>query len=482
VNSLPCAVRLSLYIRMCRSFMSSFSNSISVQLSLLQKASVPYITHRIHPTFKMTSQSSQDISEPLDLTFGIELEFFVVYPGDYFPYNEDDDRAVKRIFSLLLEKDINIVHDAGDHTYTHTSWRIKEDELDLSERENDRVPKGYFLESVELVSRKFHFYDDAWRGEITRVLNIIKDLETQSWRFLTSTKTGFHVHIGNNDSGFPLQTAKNVYTLATAFERCFDSLHTMPRIKHVDNDYCSPPSKFFRKGRFVDRESRSLMGWLTQIEDAQTFPDFGKLFILPAPRWQKANSDYDGHSSAYNFDNLFANEGRREENLTRTIEFRQHAGTLQTQDIFPWIKAVVRVVEWAHSIGEKELERLCNGKMYDRSFKIEQLFQVIQLDPLVMEWYVSKLSTSHNRAGEYQQDVIENELDEDFKPLVEVIEGLRYKHSNVVAVLGTIEIKFEHGLYGAWNTSGGPLFPNLLSIDRTDTDDEVESEEDYAEE
>ena len=83
---------------------------------------------------------------------------------------------------------------------------------------------------------------------------------------------------------------------------------------------------------------KNAFDWLANIEGVSTYEDLGDFFTClrpyAGPEW-----DMNGHHSSLNFDNLFPSEemARYEEYLTGTIEFRQHAGTLDLLEILAWI-------------------------------------------------------------------------------------------------------------------------------------------------
>ena len=338
---------------------------------------------------------------PLNLTFGIELEFICVFPPHCFDIcvpnfeqlGEEHDDGVPReagpaIYHTLLkagiaasgyeplDEDINVPSPA------YSSWLLSGDACDLSKREESSIPTWMSMEDVEISSRKFDFYRDDWRREIKTFLNVLTDLETRTGcRFIVNESTGFHVHVGNGSEEIPLRAAKNVFQLGTAFERCTDLLHTVPRIQCPESieafGLFSPPSYFHR---FNGKNKDGMMyDWLRSIETCQTYQELGLLFELRKPKFRGTLSD--GHRSAYNFDNLYADESRHRpvETLTKTIEFRQHNGTLDFLEIVSWVMLVTQMVNYAHTASDVEMLALCAHGL-DLGFDLGDFLSAIGLN------------------------------------------------------------------------------------------------------
>ena len=49
----------------------------------------------------------------------------------------------------------------------------------------------------------------------------------------------------------------------------------------------------------------------------------------------------------------------------KTIEFRQHEGTLSPQKILDWINVCVGVVEFSHVLSKSDMENLCREHIND---------------------------------------------------------------------------------------------------------------------
>ncbi|KAK5129132.1 hypothetical protein LTR08_003884 [Meristemomyces frigidus] len=340
--------------------------------------------------------------ESLNVTFGIELEFLCVYPSGCFANcspesgsdeNEEFLQAGPAIFHALRQSGISATgYDAPDDDVVmddipHSSWRVEDDVCDLSQREHDVKPHGYEVENVELSSRKFDFFRDDWRSEIQTVLDVLFALEvnSQGCRFVANDSTGFHVHIGNGHEKIPLRTAKNVFQIATAFERCFDLLHAAPRIQCPVSDtqlfLFAPPCYFHANNGLNVQEAGlnkpMLFNWLASIEQVGTYQDLGILFRTGhSIYFDDADDQTNGHNSAYNFDNLFTSWARDEEDLTKTIEFRQHGGTLDYLTIVSWILLTTQLVQYAHIAGDVEMLALC-ARCVDLSFGLRDVLVAI---------------------------------------------------------------------------------------------------------
>lgn len=295
----------------------------------------------------------------------------------------------------------------------HTRWRVEEDACALSDAERAALPAGYIVETIELSSRKFDLQADYWRAELRRVLDVLHYLETSSalpittntsssssssssstmilppsgCLFLTNATTGLHVHIGTvSGAPLPLPTAKNLLALATAFERPLDALHAASRIRYpvteTDPILYAPPSFFHLQhdlheppadtkpnpnpnpNPVPDNTSTAapLFTWLARIEFAPTYPALASLLLIhDAVRFplivRGATLGLEGHRSAYNFDNCFGGGFRGwQAACTGTVEFRQHAGTLDWVEVVVWVGVVVGMVACARAGVERPAE------------------------------------------------------------------------------------------------------------------------------
>ena len=239
----------------------------------------------------------------------------------------------------------------------YSQWRIEPEVLDLSPQEQLLLPEGYVVEAIELISRKFYPGHEDWRSEILAVLDALRELEGYGVKFLTNESAGFHVHVGYHEHSVPLRTAKNVFLFAAAFEAQLDELHSAPRIAVPVNaekrHHCHPLSFFLANKCGM---GSTVYERLQFVERAASYEQLGSIFFVSA---EEMGSDEvrTGHNSAYNFDNLFPNPelDRHAETLTGTVEFRQHAGTLDYNAIVAWVETTTAIVRYA---AETEMEDL----------------------------------------------------------------------------------------------------------------------------
>lgn len=334
---------------------------------------------------RLSISPNTDFTMPLDkLTFGVELEFICIRPDGLFNhdvYSDDPDvgneapTAGPFIWHCLNQNGIPAVGwedpDTEDEVEwpSHSRWRVESDCLKLSEEEYAQLDWDWSVEEIELSSRKFDFHRDDWRGEIQAVLDVLRAIEARGCRFVTNNSTGMHVHVGNDKYPIPLPCAKNVFQFATAFESLLDQLHPITRTD-IPADLSEgrntlPPCYFHMLSSnifdaHIPGESPALFHRLANIETAVTYKDLGSFFTVDRSRWNSPIPTT-GHNSAYNFDNLFPDHsaGRYAETLTGTIEFRQHAGSLDFLEITAWICLVCRIVDFCSTVDSEDMIKLC---------------------------------------------------------------------------------------------------------------------------
>jgi len=197
---------------------------------------------------------------------------------------------------------------------------------------------------------------------------------------------GLHVHVGNQSFGFPIRTLKNFATLVTCFEQQINQIHPRHRLT---SDFCLLESTAFHP------EDRSPMQMAEIIDRFETIKDVISRFGM-----DRNDPEVIQHNWCYNFNSLLWREDRR------TIEFRQHASTLDSAAILRWIQFACTSVSIAHKLPKEALWALvreasesgmewdlfmllCKLDQYDLA--ISYLFDCNQ-HPADMELYDSFLS------------------------------------------------------------------------------------------
>lgn len=146
---------------------------------------------------------------------------------------------------------------------------------------------------------------------------------------------GLHVHVGNQNFGFPIQTLKTFATLVTCFEQQINEIH--PRHRLV-SDFCLLESTAFHP------EDRTPMRIAEIIDQFETVKDIINRFGM-----DRNDPEVIQYNWCYNFNNLLWREDRQ------TIEFRQHASTLDSAAILRWIQFACTSVAIAHKLPKEAL-------------------------------------------------------------------------------------------------------------------------------
>lgn len=396
---LPCGSKLCPSLQVSPRIAYDTHSHYTFAAGLLHLVPVPLSSH----TNSYSTSNSSTMSEPLPLTFGVELEFVALYPRrafnnqepDLLPTSEELDGEVTAGHALQYFLDKANVPATGweelgsvpfDAAPSYSKWCVKEDCVQLSTDESDRLPDGFIEEPIEICSRIL-FYGDDWRGEIRAVLNVLAFMGSRfNAGFIINSTTGFHVHVGNNaGQPMPFDTVKRIFQVATAHERVIDSLHASSRvlapfsIESVDPhmSLLYGPLSFFHL-KTNDGYGSHVFDWLRRIEDMHNFEDLCEIF-------DGQYNDYplSGHSSVVNFDNLWS---ETQEDLKNTVEFRQHVGTLDYAEIVAWVSFLTRFVYFCHSACDDDIMEL-TLRATDPEFTITDLMLAIGCEDDIIQHY-----------------------------------------------------------------------------------------------
>ncbi|KAF2437267.1 hypothetical protein P171DRAFT_506370 [Karstenula rhodostoma CBS 690.94] len=327
------------------------------------------------------------------LTFGVELEFICVYKEDafvklaqYLRFGSKVDRNKVRhvepghaIWYKLNEAGIEAGGWGNDEVPAvdpYSSWSVFCDDLELTGTEQDCVP-GYLEDPLELSSPVFNLGDEESFQQIERVLQVLASMEDDfDCMFVSNISCGLHVHIGcGKGTVIPLPVAKRVFQLTTAHEHNFDALHAASRILAPVNskDFytISPyiPLSFFHRNGRLGSGNYNVFDWLQSIEESRSNGDLSRFFQLD---W--GGETFNGHWATVNFDNLFLSE--ESEFVPRTIEFRQHVGTLDFAEISRYVHLIGNVFNYCYQADDDHFFELL-VKATDTKFTVEHLMHAV---------------------------------------------------------------------------------------------------------
>lgn len=311
-------------------------------------------------------------SAPLCLTFGAEIEFIVRYDPDLY---KDDQLAVKgnpystdalRIkYGILVRKEIiKLLNENGFPTNDYrcvdfSKWTVDSDDTVTSD---EHSPNWYPIELKTPVL-------ECSPTTLKQVETVMKLLVCR-FDLHVNNSCGLHVHVGNQDRGFTLRTLKNFCSLITAFERQLDSLHPPER---VQSHFAVPVHRVFNPGT-------PLMEKLMIIDELETVNDLILRFNCIDRVPTKVRH------MAFNFLNLQQTLGVP----LRTIEFRQHRGTLDPKSITNWVVVACSLVNISHTIYREGFCDLIEKYIDDNKYTVLDLFKDLKLSDLA-DFYATRV-------------------------------------------------------------------------------------------
>lgn len=316
------------------------------------------------------------MQNPLNLTFGVEIEFIVSFEsskyeeglplGDGILWEKDPVSEYSResaLRTLLRHHIIQLLSEKGFPTYAVTEeegdqkWTVTHDTSIIT---NDNPGQGRMECDVEIKSPAMRLCPKA----LLRVNDVVS-LLIPNFDTYVNASCGLHVHIGNQRAGFPLQTLKNLCLLTAVFEHQLDSFHPEDRL---DSLHAKRPSKVFQGQN----------PWDT-VREIQNCASEGQLVFL------YANDKGLDRNLAYNLCSMA-------EPSRKTIEFRQHAGTLDAVEIMNWIQVAGGLVNAMHEVNGFELAQIITDCAFRPGYTAIDLLLRLKMGNLV-PYYEGRLHT-----------------------------------------------------------------------------------------
>ncbi|CAF9921024.1 hypothetical protein IMSHALPRED_005070 [Imshaugia aleurites] len=320
------------------------------------------------------------MNKKLNLTFGVEIECIVYFDPDHYEEGLPDSEGILwenepaspynheiGLRALLRQHVIEFFRANGCPTYDLRSdggdqkWTVTNDpSIETNNREEEK-----FLEcDVEIKSPALHLCSKA----LGRVRDLVH-LLTREFNVSVNNTCGLHVHIGNGRRGFPLQTLKQFSIMTAMFEHQLNSIHPAHRLS---NPHAKGPSAIF--------QGQNPWDTVREIQRCRTKDQLALLY--------KNDEGYVDRRFAYNLCPVVSRP-------SKTIEFRQHEGTLDERQIVNWIHLAGGVVDAMHKISANDLAQLISTCAFDPSFTVCDLLGRLNLQYLI-PYYFGRLH-SHLR-------------------------------------------------------------------------------------
>ncbi|KAF4632459.1 hypothetical protein G7Y89_g5672 [Cudoniella acicularis] len=378
-----------------------------------------------NPPFDQKNAQTPTLSpSPKPLTFGIELEFII--PSFSYPHSQERNKNhynlaagpyprpttnVREHIALTLStipciSEVKIfAPDSPSSPYS--TWSL---ERDLYLR-SPSPKEGETWFGVELNSPVLTFGSEAFEiiKQVCQKLN-------STYNLSVNESCGFHVHVGDGFEGFNAEVIRNLLVTLWVFEPLLDRLH--PKHRRENNDFCPSlretsqlKNSTVEKHPLADQKTIARLGLEELLKpvrfEEEALGDLENTPFPPSPSYSSDKEDSEGKHNKHDLIFLsapvppFGAEGGGRgrvhlENLLRahdkkTVEFRQHEGTLDTERIEMWVRVCVAIVEFARKTPALRLERLWREKVGDENFAVADMLRLLGLDEYVVKFYVKQI-------------------------------------------------------------------------------------------
>ena len=505
------------------------------------------------PLPSVETVSSDTAVKPLDVSYGVEFEFILVesFPEEQArPYRTKNDKCyygLSQVANVLknalfqcrscgeqFHVPIGIQDESEDWKPDHSQWNVvSDDSMQLSKSQKKTLWNGGCdVFGVEVTSRKLfadrdvtiptdsksdHQHTITSEEEIRTILDALnrafnspaaaKDGRIIQW-LVTNKTCGLHVHVGNDEEGFPLQTVKNVLSLSTAFERVIDRMHSRPRIGGTALALTALDALDDELGAGDDRDNvvRSLPiaqrevanmpltqhyisnAWRQRRNTARPLPPPTSATSTttpsssyPAPHTANnptlAQAASGLHTAAFlqviqaapDLESLIQTVFLKETTVTimsmrqgsgfpKNFEFRQHAAVTNAADTVPWIEFVVALVRYAHGSRAEVIREVCTRVATDPELTLEDLLILLTMGQNMMFHWLDRVDNPQAGSDLFFDHVaaraeVEAAFGDDGplrKVALELIDEWKEKYDHG-AVAKAVRDKFDAGGYGQFS-------------------------------
>jgi len=513
--------------------------------------------------------------EPLDISFGVEFEFLLIENFPRWQEWESSELKDKVFYGLSQVGDVlkntrfkcsscgddfhmPIGVQPADQSWRpdHSGWNVVADaSMQLTERQKALLKENHYdMMGIEVTSRKLfadreqpvpsndatttttttttdHQHTISTADEIAAVLGALQqafnspaavvaaqddDGRSRPPRWLVVNKTcDLHVHVGNDTNGFPLQTAKNLVSLCTAFERVLDGMHPYTRtggtglalaaLDALDSEPAIRVGADALKQYAVTQHEPYNVGfaehfiaraWCQRRENSH-HPSPPSAPSTPVYPFNKTSTDpviaraASGlHTAAFlsliqsapSLNSLIENLvfGKETtvslmylldwESAAKTIEFRQHAAATTRAETLPWIDFTTSIVRYAHASSADDILRVCTAAANDPTLSLMELLVLLPMKQEHMHYWLDRADGSTHF---YDDATARAEVQVAFGDVVgplrtialELIDEEKAGY-DLTAVRKGVRGKFDAGGYGQFSRE-------FVDVYAQDLDDEV---------
>lgn len=401
----------------------------------------------------------------LQVTIGIELEFITSYAlkDDHVEEVVDGQEPKTLVFDPVPGEESSSINDDGSITQTgmeYRIWRHIGKQIHAAgfpcDFQNDAAgkvenweivgdnsvkykaeyadscedPKTYSNLGVEVRSRMLTF-SKASLSEVEAVCSLLN----RKYRVRNNATTGLHVHVGHSNFGFTFDNLKKLIAFLYTFEPQMSSLHPPHRL---NNEYCRSMREnclftktYQQKHGFRPSHEDFVCNVMNHTHRNELLEDIYDHDVAMAPKY--AHYNFFGARDPDPWDDA----------TPRTVEFRQHEGTLDGKRVTNWIQVIagiLRFVETCHAttwhnllkdvhraeVWEKEgdgrdgqrEQYFSSPILADRDFTIIDLLEFIDLPGQAAyykdKWYLhvveprASWEKKHTVIWEYENEVSDN--------------------------------------------------------------------------
>ncbi|KAH6678452.1 putative amidoligase enzyme-domain-containing protein [Halenospora varia] len=366
------------------------------------------------PTPTPSSPRTSQLATPLQpLTFGIELEFVI---STHSPPFHAQDFSTIHYPSSVLRTHIknNLSHLPGITADTQEdifppaaryTWIIEAEANLLS----PPAENGETWYGVEIKSPVLTFCPEA----LSLIVQVCQAL-TATYKVEVNRSCGLHVHIGQGFSDFDAETVRRLLAIVWSLEPTLDKLH--PKHRRENLGFCPSLREFSQLSNLIRQSSlditptrlakRGLEVLLLPMKrklEEEAWDELDDFPPSPASSlsWEIVDEDpgFKILESEHDLEDLSflsgplppvgADGGCRSRvhvgNLVRshdkkTVEFREHEGTLDSTRVANWVKVCGGIVELARKSGKELEEELLEWIDSDVEVGVEKMLELLDLN------------------------------------------------------------------------------------------------------